>query len=143
MVQWIVQSMDSFNQIFWLNLMTQCIFFNTNPWFYACFKFIMCITFSISFVQVKRINHYEEQFFRLLNISFNKISFITSIILAFYEIFIEIDVSRTHLKPSKGNFCDIANPHELFTCQYFRWFFIFTIIFHVFIEDEWKTTFTV
>ena len=26
--------------------MTLCIFFKTNPWFNACFKFLMCITYS-------------------------------------------------------------------------------------------------
>ena len=36
-------SMYGFNQAFWLNLMILCSFLNTNPWFNACFKFLMCV----------------------------------------------------------------------------------------------------
>ena len=35
-----------FNQVFWLNLMTLCTFFNTNSSFSACFKFNKRITYS-------------------------------------------------------------------------------------------------
>ena len=39
-------SINGFNQAFWLNLMILCTFSNTNPRFDACFKFLMCITYS-------------------------------------------------------------------------------------------------
>ena len=37
----------SFNQVFWLNLITLCTFLNTNPWFKACFKFLILIKYSV------------------------------------------------------------------------------------------------
>ena len=36
-----------FNQAFKLNLMILCTFFNTYPWFNACFRFLICITYSV------------------------------------------------------------------------------------------------
>ena len=41
-------SIYSFKPAFWLNLLILCTFFNTNPWFNVCFKFLMCITHSSS-----------------------------------------------------------------------------------------------
>ena len=42
-------SIYGFNHASWLNLNTLCTSFNTNPWFNACFKALMCITyFSLS-----------------------------------------------------------------------------------------------
>ena len=63
-------SIYSFNQAFWLNLITLWTFFKTNPWFNVCFKFLMWITHSVlswkiatSFSNciylVKMVNHYE------------------------------------------------------------------------------------
>ena len=37
----------SFRQAFWLNWITVWTFFKTNPWFNACFKFVMCITYWV------------------------------------------------------------------------------------------------
>ena len=39
-------SMYGFNQALWLNLVTLCTLFNTNPWFSASFKVLICITHS-------------------------------------------------------------------------------------------------
>ena len=39
-------SMYGFNQALWLNLVTLYTFFNTNPWFSASFKVLICITHS-------------------------------------------------------------------------------------------------
>ena len=36
-----------FNQAFYLNIITLCSLFKTNPWFNACFKFLMCTTYSV------------------------------------------------------------------------------------------------
>ena len=36
-----------FNQGFWLILLTLWFFFKTNPGFNACFKFVICITYSV------------------------------------------------------------------------------------------------
>ena len=36
----------NFSKAFWLNLITLCTFFNKNPWFGACFKFLICVTYS-------------------------------------------------------------------------------------------------
>ena len=55
--------------------------------------------------------------FSILNINFKKISFITIIIMAFYEI-LNSKISSTHLKPLIGNLCDIAHPYKLFILQY-------------------------
>ena len=40
-------SIYGFNQAFLLNLMSLFTLFNTNPRFNACFKFFICITYSI------------------------------------------------------------------------------------------------
>ena len=66
-------SIYGISKVFWLNLITLLTFFKTNPWFNACFKFFMCITFSVlsykiatsfwifhsSPSQVKMVNPYE------------------------------------------------------------------------------------
>ena len=36
-----------FSHAFWLNLITLCIFFNASPWFKACSKFPIWITYSV------------------------------------------------------------------------------------------------
>ena len=40
-------SIYGFIQAFWLNLITLWNFFKNNPWFNACFKFLMCITYPV------------------------------------------------------------------------------------------------
>ena len=40
-------SIYDFSQVFWLNLITLWSFFQINPWFNACFKFLKCITYSV------------------------------------------------------------------------------------------------
>ena len=40
-------SIYDFNRAFCLNLITPCKFFKNNPWCNACFKFLMCITYSV------------------------------------------------------------------------------------------------
>ena len=65
-------SMYDFNQAFWLNLMTLCIFFKTDPWFNACFTFLMWITYLLLSCKLAKqhvfllfqfslllVNHYE------------------------------------------------------------------------------------
>ena len=41
-------SMYGFSQAFWLNLIILWNFFKINPWFNACFKFLMWMTYSVS-----------------------------------------------------------------------------------------------
>ena len=98
-LKFVIISIYVFNQAFGLNLIILCIFLNTNPWFNACFKFLLFKTYSsyhpsllqvfqFSFFQVKRLNYCEGFIiFRILNTNFKKISLITFIIVAFYEIF--------------------------------------------------------
>ena len=43
----VFSSIHGFNHAFWLNLIILCTFCNSNPWFNACFKFLMCITYSV------------------------------------------------------------------------------------------------
>ena len=40
-------SMYGSSRAFWLNLMVLCHFSNTNQWYNACFKLLMCITYSL------------------------------------------------------------------------------------------------
>ena len=40
-------SIYRFRQVFWLNLITLWTFFKINPWLNACFKFIMCVMYSV------------------------------------------------------------------------------------------------
>ena len=99
-----------FNQTFWLNLMPLCFFFNSNLGLNVCFKFFMsrtCSSFPCKFVPRlsnfpnfilsrkkncegfrQKGNHCEGyiNFQSAEKISFKKISFITLIIIVFYEI---------------------------------------------------------
>ena len=43
-------SIYDFNHLFWLNLITVLIFFKTNPWFDACFRFFICIIYCFHLV---------------------------------------------------------------------------------------------
>ena len=54
------------NQVFCLNLQIQWNLFKTSPWFNSCFKFLMCITYSVFWLfqssssQEKIVNHCED-----------------------------------------------------------------------------------
>ena len=100
-------SICGFNQFFWSNLMTLCTLYDTNLWFDACFKFLMQIKysslpwklspifsmFSIFIILGKKgklLWSKSMQFFWILKISFNKISYIAVFIIDCYKIFIEL-----------------------------------------------------
>ena len=73
--------------------------------------------------------------FRILDINFKKIFFISISIVVFFEIFIKLGCI---FKPSTDTFYDRAHPYKLFRSQYFRCdgsFFI--IIFHEFVIRFW------
>ena len=46
-------SIYDFSQAFWLNLITVWIFFKNNSWFNACFKCVICVTYSYSVLSHK------------------------------------------------------------------------------------------
>ena len=101
----VFMSIYSFKLTFWLNFMTLCTFINNYPWLNACFKFRKCIThsslswkFATSFsifsnfhsFRQKRVNHLEV-YVNFQDIEYQlqeKISFVTIIVITFYEIFI-------------------------------------------------------
>ena len=73
--------------------------------------------------------------FRILDINFKKIFFISISIVVFFEIFIKLGCI---FKSSRDTFYDSAHPYKLFRSQYFRCdgsFFI--IIFHEFVIRFW------
>ena len=120
-------------------------FFNTSPWFNACFKFIICITYSFSsgklttffllfqppFFQAKRLDHCEG------HVIFRDIDHqLQESILRFYLHFsclqnftLNWHVFSTHLKPFANN---TYRFWYILTLKIW-WFFIFTITFDEFI----------
>ena len=80
-------------------------------------------------------------FFIILNINFEKISFITLSIIILYKVFMYLwSISNLFA----GSFCDIAQPYTLFTSEYLRYddsylililsyMMILIIIFHLLI----------
>ena len=98
-------SIYGFSQIFWLNLITLWTFFETNLWFNACSKFLMCIAYSVlscklatsfstfqsSFFQVKTVIHHDVHLmFQNIDYQIQKKSFTTFFFIVFYEIFIKL-----------------------------------------------------
>ena len=79
-------------------------FFNTSPWFETLLNFFFkdillyhaCLLhafqlFQFSFIQAKRLNHFEGCInFQHIQHQLKKISFITFMIIAFHEIFIKL-----------------------------------------------------
>ena len=134
-----------FNQTFKLNLMSLCTFFETNPWFNACVKFLMWVTyffyhrnwlqvfqlFQFSLSLVIMVNHYGAHvMFQDIEHQLQEISFITISIVAFYEIFIKSRWFSIHLKRFMGNFCDNAYRNKLYILIFWIWwFFSFIIIY--------------
>ena len=43
----VFNSIHAFSRAFWLNVINLWISFKTNPWFSPCFKFLMCIPYSV------------------------------------------------------------------------------------------------
>ena len=93
-------SISDFNHTFWWSLMNLCIFFKTSPYVSACFKFLMWIihsfltcklatSFLTCIIFVIFNNFCIIQIFRVLNISFEKVSFFTFFIIPFYETFVK------------------------------------------------------
>ena len=86
--------------------MALCAFLKTNPWFNACFKFLIYTTysvlscklaasfstFSIFILLRKKDKNHCEGYLNVLIIEhqLKKISFITFITIAFYEILIKV-----------------------------------------------------
>ena len=113
------------------------MFFKTYLWINACFKFLLWIkyyfsscklassfsTFSIfilSGINSKLL--WSSYNFRIWNINFKKISFITVFIIVFHEIFIKLrcifDALNTILQVI---FVKIVHPYRLLTSQYFKY----------------------
>ena len=62
-------------------------------------------------------------FFWIFNIYFKKISLITIVIIVFYEVFMNLWMFSSHLKPFIGSFSEfgISHPDKLFTSEYIRY----------------------
>ena len=95
--------------------MTICTFFITNPWFNACFKFFMCMTYflscqlAISFFTVSILilsGKKGKSFWRLRTFSGRWTTgccsrkFITIFIAAFYQTYIKMSCIFNKLKTS-------------------------------------------
>ena len=129
--------------------MTLLTFCNTNPWFNACFKFLMCITYSCLlcklatsfstfpiFILSGKNGKSYWQLFHFRQYWINLKIFITILIVVFCEIFIKFGFIF--------NFWMYYHMQVFFWHYWFmeimyipllkiHWFFIFIIIFHRFI----------
>ena len=130
--------------------MTLWTFFKINPWFNACSKFLMWITYS--FLSYQLAPSFSTFFIFFLSdkngeslwISCNFPGYWTSTsrryssslssLQFFSKSSLNWEVSFIYSNLFTGTFYDIAHPYKLFTFQYVRWwFFFFIIIFHILI----------
>ena len=130
-------SMYGFYRASWLSLMTLSSIFNTNPWFNACFKFLMCITYSV--LSCKLAISFSTFTVSILlgqkgislrrscsssRYSTSSSRKYTSLLSSFqfpFKSLLKWDVISAYLEPPKGNFWDISHPYKLFTFQYERY----------------------
>ena len=129
-LRYVFISIYGFSQAFWLNLITLW----TNPWFNACFKFLMWIifsvllcklptnfsTFSIFILFAKIVNHCEGHvIFQDIEhqLHWNIVHYFLC-----YSFFIKFalnwKISSIHSKLFTGMFFNIAHPYKLFTSQH-------------------------
>ena len=108
-------------------IMLFCIFFcNIIKVNLVLYHFIILLHLISSFLLTRSF----LIFFKILNINFKKISFITYFIIVFYEIFIRLRSIFYPLEIFTGRFGDTTQPHN----HNSTWrFFISIIIFYVFV----------
>ena len=133
----VFKSIYGFSQSFWLNLMTLWIFFKTNSWFNACFKFIMSIKYSslsykfatifLAFLIFVLTDKNDKSLWRLNKFSGywtltpRKYPSSLSSLWFFIKLSSNSEMSPTHYKLLTGNFWDIAYAWKLFTSKYLRY----------------------
>ena len=132
-----------------LNLIVLCTFLKNNRWFNACFKYIICITYSVLsfklttcfwtfsifiFSGKKGKSLWRSSiFFKILNINFKKLSFNTLFFIVFYKIFIKSRSIFNLLKIIYQRLLRNCPTTEMIYIPILKtWrFYIFTIIFRV------------
>ena len=66
--------MGGLNQASGMNLMTLCAFSNTYLWFYACFQFFVCITYSsLSFELATILSTFSSFSFQAKNVNLHEV----------------------------------------------------------------------
>ena len=113
----------------------QWLFFNTAPWYLTCFKYFMCMRNSFLscnyysqiffFFQVERVNHYAIQFFWVLNVKFQTISYIAIFIfhifvISFHKLMNSMTYSTFHNLFSTINNMSISVNRYNFTLAFLR-----------------------
>ena len=147
-------SMYVFNHTFWLNWITLRTFFSFKPWFSACFKALMWITyFSLSsmlqisfstFSTFFRSGRNDTSLWLLSNAYEYSVSNSRKYpVLLFSSCFfmkssLNLHKFFTHLKLFTGNFWDIVHPYKLFALCFYHKFFIYLLFALAYLCFAWQ-----
>ena len=113
------------------------IFFNTRPWYNACFKALMWTTQSflsykldtsllhllifIFFLAKWQITMKIMKSFMVINICFKNIFLNTVFIIFFFNFLLNLDAFFFYLKTSTDSFWDNGHQYRLFASKYIRY----------------------